>query len=296
MAIALPALVAWHLIHHSASARLFDSRLFWSLLWAAIATFAVGALAAFVVCFCHGRRLVQGALAVTALLLGATCLGFGAFSMAQASSRATSIRRFCLEARIADQRSAAQAASQASFGGAGAREADEREGQAAQQAYEILLDALTVCRQEQPNALQLEACPDAKGSRGQQWTSIAHADLFQQAEEQYRCGGFCLDGPPLFGLPVGTVDVWNKGRLRRPCFRPLLGEALQRASVAGWALLLLSLPLLATACGLGWLACAPPPRLRGNYAHRPEELEWRNWPQDPEASNGDEHEQLLQDM
>merc|ERR1712113_9080 len=93
-----------------------------------------------------------------------------------------------------------------------------------QNAYNALLQALHQCRNGNPLALRLDACPEASDDDGHWWQDNTYKDVFRTAEAMYSCSGFCSNGAPVFGLPEGTVNEDNKLVKREACFAPLAKE------------------------------------------------------------------------
>merc|ERR1719321_1896114 len=117
-------------------------------------------------------------------------------------------------------------------------------------------EALLGCRQSNPLALRLEACPTAKDKASIPWQANDFVTLLRMAEGRYACSGFCKNGIPLFGLPGGTVDETNKQLQRPACFAPLTNELRVTGASATSALLIAAGLLLVPVCSACWLACA----------------------------------------
>lgn len=286
MACGLLALAGWQSIARSASVRAFEGTVCWMLLAASLCSLLLGGLG--VAAACRWNRCLLCTHAGLAFLLSLCCTIAGVTSMLQADSDTTRIERFCEEVRAAAHRPEDGTGRSDEEGaiavGVAATLRGEPEAVASQRAYDSLLQGLLACRQKTPMALALseEDCRGSSDRAGQPWEAVALQELFVWAEDQHSCGGFCRDGPPLFALPEGTVDDFNKGDFRGACFEPLVEEVRALASTACWLLLTLGTFLLAPLCCSCWLACAPPPAWRDDYVHRPEELRWTRLPQDPE--------------
>ncbi|CAE8701430.1 unnamed protein product, partial [Polarella glacialis] len=271
MAVGFMLLAAWRLVLDSEVLRVFEARLCLSLLVSGSLAVGLGVIGAGSAC-CQSRLVLCG-YSWAALFLGISCATCSALLSLQVASRATRVEMDCQEVQLG------------SPVGSAARPANE--------AYEGMYRDLAYCRKASPLALRLDACLDSPGSPGDRWRSSPFEAMLRSAEEEYRCSGFCEDGQPLFALPVGTINQENKLKKRPACFSPLMEEVREMGVFGCLALLLAALLLVLPSCCACWLACAPPPVRRPNYAHRPEEL-LRSAPEDDLDEENGESERLLQ--
>jgi len=247
---------------------------------------------------CHKGRCALLSYAVLAQLFGAAC-GVGcAYFLAVVSTNTTLIDYACIQ----EQRSST-VSSHVAFAGGTTSQLSFVAAEA-QAVYNSMSAALQACRVHTPAALRLEGCEEAQSSVAASNDSDTAAlagnifmqgrwndyqDMFRWAEDQYLCGGFCQGGMPVFALPAGSVTQDNKLSNRSACFAPLVQEARWRASLACAALGACSILVVAPVLCACWLACAPPPKVRAGYVHRPEELEWN-----PVSQRDEDEEDMLE--
>lgn len=146
-----------------------------------------------------------------------------------------------------------------------------------QVSYDSMKEALENCRRNgKPDALGLGDCGQlGRDSNGKWFEEDPRRDIFAWVEERAGCGGFCSGDLPLFAFPAtpggSAVDQSTKESPRSPCFDPLANELQVRGSGFGSVLVLLSLPLLIAVCTAFWIVCSPPPRMRKDYMHAPQD-------------------------
>lgn len=286
LVLAVAALSEWQFASGSVAVVILETFLARTLLATALVAVTLGACG--LIAICCGNRLLLCGYSVLTLILGFACISTLVALLIEVANQTTCIDFTCARAQTSDVPSDLDTDAYSIAGMPACITAVE-----AHRAYEAMQNALHMCRQVQPNALSLDACPWQSAVYNTSNLSAADAlrweKLFRWAEDEYSCGGFCRSHLALFALPEGSVNEGNKLQSRSACYAPLVEEVRKRSRPAFLLLFATAIiSLLPAACGF-WLACAFPPKRRANHVHRPEELAWTPLPQDDDEEDDEEY-------